>query len=269
MALCTSGPWCEVSLVAGRGGCVSMGERRLVGHAHTEALIPMVAGLLRRAGVSIAAVAGFAHEAGPGGFTGLRVACGVAQGLALAHDRPICAVDSLACAALDGAAMSQGRRRGGASDASEQRVFVAIDARMNECYVGGYRIAWGAALDDRRLSAAPRFGLTLAPRSEFAASACAVGQAGERLRAWLSDGDGPCLAVGDAFERYGALAALAGSLGVDCVPGARVTAGAIARIAALDARWGGAAQARLNYVRHKVALDVDEQRRLRSAVGRP
>ena len=66
---------------------------------------------------------------GPGGFTGLRVACGVAQGMALGLDIPLLPVVShLAVAAQTGAAPGQA-------------VLVALDARMNEVYLAVYRRA--------------------------------------------------------------------------------------------------------------------------------
>ena len=66
---------------------------------------------------------------GPGGFTGLRVACGVAQGMALGLDIPVLPVVShLAVAAQTGAAPGQA-------------VLVALDARMNEVYLAVYRRA--------------------------------------------------------------------------------------------------------------------------------
>src|SRR5436853_566250 len=60
-----------------------------------------------------------AYGAGPGSFTGLRIACGLAQGLAVARALPVYGVSSLA-------AMAQ--------ESGAQRVVACIDARMREVY---------------------------------------------------------------------------------------------------------------------------------------
>ena len=73
-------------------------------------------GVLSRKGLD-----GIAFGMGPGSFTGLRVACGVAQGVAIARDLPLLGIGTLAAMAL---------ASGGA------RVIVVLDARMGEVYFG-------------------------------------------------------------------------------------------------------------------------------------
>lgn len=99
---------------------------------HAERLLPMVDQLLHKAGVSAGQLSGVAFGQGPGGFTGLRVACGVAQGMAFGLGLPVFPVDSLlAVAARD---LLQGSR---AHRPDALRVVVQ-DARMNEVYLGVY-----------------------------------------------------------------------------------------------------------------------------------
>ena len=62
---------------------------------HSETLLPLVRELLGGNGVRIADLDAIAFGVGPGAFTGLRVACGAAQGLAVAADLPLVAVTSL------------------------------------------------------------------------------------------------------------------------------------------------------------------------------
>ena len=93
------------------------------GLSNSETLLPLAASLLSEAGLRMADVQGIAFGAGPGSFTGLRVACGAAQGLAVARDLPLLGVGT-----LDAMAASCG---GG-------RVIVALDARMGEVYYACY-----------------------------------------------------------------------------------------------------------------------------------
>jgi len=74
-----------------------------------------------------------AFGAGPGGFTGLRTACAVAQGLAFGQGLPVVPVDSLAIVA-DDAALQLGDVL-----PAQAPVWVLMDARMDEIYAGCYR----------------------------------------------------------------------------------------------------------------------------------
>ena len=91
------------------------------GLSNSETLLPLADATLREAGLGFADLDGIAYGAGPGSFTGLRVSCGVAQGLAVARDLPLLGIGSLEAMALSS---------GG------ERVVVALDARMGEVYYG-------------------------------------------------------------------------------------------------------------------------------------
>jgi tRNA threonylcarbamoyladenosine biosynthesis protein TsaB len=91
-ALETSGEWCSVALSV-RGEIAAL-ERR-AGHSHSELALPMLDQLLRQCGLSIRDLEAIAFGAGPGAFTGLRIACGLAQGLAVARGLPVLGVSSL------------------------------------------------------------------------------------------------------------------------------------------------------------------------------
>ena len=91
------------------------------GLSNSETLLPLVDSTLRGVGLNFADLDGIAFGMGPGSFTGLRVACGVAQGLAVARDLPLIGIGTLEAMAL---------ASGG------DRVIVALDARMGEVYFG-------------------------------------------------------------------------------------------------------------------------------------
>ncbi|HZW12505.1 MAG TPA: tRNA (adenosine(37)-N6)-threonylcarbamoyltransferase complex dimerization subunit type 1 TsaB [Noviherbaspirillum sp.] len=99
---------------------------------HSQTLLPMVQALLAQAGIGLVQCDAIAFGAGPGAFTGVRTACGAAQGLAFGLDLPVIPVVTLE-------AMAQACRESFA--ASE--VLVLLDARMEEVYWAQYRYDGG------------------------------------------------------------------------------------------------------------------------------
>ena len=89
----------------------------------------MIEELLAEAGLKPAELDAIAFGRGPGSFTGVRIAAGVTQGIALGLDLPVIPVSTLAALALD--AML---------DQQIDRAFACIDARMSEVYWGVYRL---------------------------------------------------------------------------------------------------------------------------------
>ena len=100
---------------------------------HSQSVLPMVQELLAEAGVALADCDALAFGAGPGSFTGVRTACGVAQGLAFGAGLPV-----LPLVTLDAMALAC-RERSGAGD-----ILAVLDARMGEVYWAQYRWADGA-----------------------------------------------------------------------------------------------------------------------------
>ena len=120
LAIETSTEYCSVALW--QDGKVS--ERcELVGQKHSEVLMAMLDALLKDAGIKITQVDGIAFGKGPGSFTGVRIACGVAQGLALGADVKVVGVCT-----LEALAQASGR----------DKVIAALDARMGELYLAAY-----------------------------------------------------------------------------------------------------------------------------------
>jgi len=119
------------------GGCALWRDGEVLekscpaGRSHSETLLPLVRELLAEAGTAVGQLDGIAFGVGPGAFTGLRVACGAAQGLAMAGDLPVLPVTSLACMA----AASGG-----------DKVMSLLDARMGEVYVACYENVQSAPL---------------------------------------------------------------------------------------------------------------------------
>jgi tRNA threonylcarbamoyladenosine biosynthesis protein TsaB len=115
-AIETSTDWCSAALWID-GGIAGVEER--AGNRHGELLLPMLERLSAAAGSAIGALDAVAFGAGPGSFTGLRIACGVAQGLAFARDLPVIGISTLEAMAEESGAA---------------RVVACLDARMHEVY---------------------------------------------------------------------------------------------------------------------------------------
>lgn len=121
LALETSTEYCSVALYL--DGKI-LNKEILAERRHSEILLPMVQEILAEAELTLRQIDGIAFGAGPGSFTGLRIACGVAQGLAYAAALPAVGVSTLKAVA---------RKTG------EQKVIVALDARMGEIYHAAYQ----------------------------------------------------------------------------------------------------------------------------------
>jgi tRNA threonylcarbamoyladenosine biosynthesis protein TsaB len=120
LALETSAEACSVSL---RVGARVNSADKLAGRKHSELLLPMIHELLDASCLRVCDLDAVAFGAGPGSFTGLRIGCGVAQGLAFVSACPVVPVGSLEALA---------EASGG------ERVVVCTDARMGQVYHGAF-----------------------------------------------------------------------------------------------------------------------------------
>lgn len=136
IALETSTEFCSVALR--HAGQVTV-RRVHAGQTHSERLLPMLAELLAEAGIAVHACEAIAFGAGPGSFTGLRIACSVAQGLAYGLDCPVIAVDTLRAMAEE-LRQNLSHNREPESIPDGTLVLAALDARMQEVYWAVY--AW-------------------------------------------------------------------------------------------------------------------------------
>ncbi len=99
------------------------------GQKHTEVILGMIRESLSASGGSREALQAIAFGSGPGAFTGLRVACGIAQGMGWALSLPLVPVNTLLALAYE---HSETLEEG-------SRLLAAIDARMHECYCSVFR----------------------------------------------------------------------------------------------------------------------------------
>ena len=201
----------------------------------SEILLPWANELLATAGISLKQLDGIAFGAGPGGFTGLRLACGVTQGLAWGLGIPVVPVSTLAALAL--AAVEAN------TEVSEESlVWAVLDARMNEVYSATYCVVGG---------------VTGGAVKEVSAPVCAAPAAIAVLPAPTLDGR---IGIGDGFAAYPELQQLAPN--IRYIPDQWPTAAAVARLGARALANGEGVPAQAAqpiYVRDKVALTTAER----------
>ncbi|MDD3884704.1 MAG: tRNA (adenosine(37)-N6)-threonylcarbamoyltransferase complex dimerization subunit type 1 TsaB [Gallionella sp.] len=219
LALETSTEYCSVALW--QDGRVS-GCCELAGQRHSEILMDMLNGVLTDAGITLQQLDGLAFGRGPGSFTGVRIACGVAQGLALGADLPVAGICTLAALA---------------EASAQDKVIAVLDARMGELYHAAYEKQRGDWVE------------VSAPRVCKPADVPAVPGGG-----WHLLGSGVRVDAALPNRYNGQLAGIDGSV----VP----QASAVARLGAHEIRRGAgldAAQALPLYLRDKVALTTAER----------
>jgi tRNA threonylcarbamoyladenosine biosynthesis protein TsaB len=93
LAIDTATRWLGLALHDGRKVIAEVGWQSV--NTQTVELAPTVAGMLKRADIEAADLAGIAVAIGPGSYTGLRVGVGFAKGLALANNRRLIGVPTL------------------------------------------------------------------------------------------------------------------------------------------------------------------------------
>ncbi len=207
-----------------------------VGHRHSERVLPMIDAALAKAGLVLGDIDIFAFGAGPGSFTGLRIACGIAQGLAYGKRKQVAPVGNLRALAA----------RAFFGVAHGDLLLAAIDARMNEAYCAIYRR--DVQVSEVRAPALER------PQSliQLATEHVVEIIAGNALTAFSDSWphDEPWIALPDATS----------------------SAASIATLARFDAAHGLAVapeQAAPIYVRDHVALTIDERKVAGALAGQP
>lgn len=98
------------------------------GQTHSQIILPKIQALFDQAGLQLKDLHGIAFGAGPGSFTGVRIASGVAQGLGYGANLPVVGICTLLALAKASAA---------------ERVIACLDARMGEVYHAVYEKVLG------------------------------------------------------------------------------------------------------------------------------
>jgi tRNA threonylcarbamoyladenosine biosynthesis protein TsaB len=197
--------------------------------SHSAQILPQIQQMLQQTDCQLSDLDAIAFGAGPGSFTGLRIACGVAQGLAFANDLPVVAVSTLQALV---------------AQSEHDKLIACLDARMGEVYLAAYQ----RVQDEYQTLLAPCL--------------CRPDQAPAILNSQPAEWRG----VGTGWQVYGAelQARYAQQLAPTYVDDSVVypSAATIAKLAVGQIARGevlSAAQASPIYVRNKVALTTQER----------
>jgi tRNA threonylcarbamoyladenosine biosynthesis protein TsaB len=220
LAIDTSADFCSVA--ASRGEAL-FSRHEPAGQRQAERVLDIVSEVLIEARLQLSQIQGIAYGAGPGSFTGLRIAAGVTQGLALARGLGVIGIGTLLALA---------------EETAGERIIACLDAHRDEVYHAAYRRA-GAGWEE--VSAPGLYKPEAVPLASG--------------RGWLGCGDG----FAAYRERLGArLGESVSAIRPETTSTARaVLKLAMPRFAAGEA--GDAAAAVPVYLRDKVALKTSER----------
>src|ERR1043166_3265793 len=123
LAIDTALDACAAAVLDTSAGVVAQ-ESQAMKRGHAEALMPLIARVMKASGVACPALDRIAVTPGPGSFTGLRVGLSAARGIALAADKPVVGVTTLTAYSAPHV-----------SEHGEHPIIAAIDARHDHVYL--------------------------------------------------------------------------------------------------------------------------------------
>jgi tRNA threonylcarbamoyladenosine biosynthesis protein TsaB len=242
LAIETSSELASCALLRGEAviSRVSSGVR-----THSQSILPMIQELLAEAGIALKDCDAIAFGSGPGSFTGVRTACGIAQGLAFGADLPVVPVVT-----LDAMALACHQQHGA------NEVLAVLDARMGEVYWAQYRFDGAAAVAPTVSPMAPVTApvLVLAPAlsaPEAVQPQGAVQACGNGLSAYAAAYEGRDFAAGGQAEVMPHAIQIAQLAAIAYAAGATVSA----------------AEAQPLYLRNKIAYTQAERRDMAAATA--
>jgi len=124
LAIDTALDACAAAVLDTESSKVIAQESQAMKRGHAEALMPLVARVMKQSGVGFAALDRIAATTGPGSFTGLRVGLSAARGIALAANKPVVGITTLTAYAAPHL-----------SEHGEHPIISAIDARHDHVYL--------------------------------------------------------------------------------------------------------------------------------------
>lgn len=203
---------------------------QLAPREHSRLILKMIDQLLAQENLSVSSLDAIAFGQGPGSFMGLRIAAGVVQGIAFAHDIPVIPVSTLKAIA-----------QRAYEETGNKNVLATIDARMDEVYWAAYTLEgqqWQLIGEES----------VVAPEKVIFPE-----QTTQSNEGWIAAGNGWLSYKDRLLEAAGSLFTVSSPTFLpDCLPSAEV----IAKLAVEELRQGNtvtAAQAIPVYIRNNVA----------------
>lgn len=129
LAIDTAGAGCLVGIMRRDGAIFTRTETE--GQSHSRCILALLDTLLREADLALADLQLIAWSAGPGSFTGIRIAASVVQSLVYSLQIPFLSLSSLEVMAY--AAVPRLLQLSALTD-TDRTIHVAVDARMNGVY---------------------------------------------------------------------------------------------------------------------------------------
>jgi len=173
--LCSAALWLEGSLSA---------REATRDRGHSELILPMIDELLGEADLGLRQLDAIAFGRGPGAFTGVRLAAGVAQGLAFAADLPLLPISDLRALAAQALLLP----------GAPPRALICQDARMGEIYWGCFeRVAEAIYPMGPEAVATP--GTVVLPPAWTGERVCGAGSGFAAYASWLRSAVGTLTAV--------------------------------------------------------------------------
>jgi tRNA threonylcarbamoyladenosine biosynthesis protein TsaB len=196
LAIDTALEACSAAVLDTSGG-ITASETAVMTRGHAEALMPLIARVMIRAGIEFGDLDRIAVTTGPGSFTGLRVGISAARGIALAAGKSAIGLSTLAGFAAPLIA-----------DDDSTQVVAAIDARHDHIYLQVFGVNGRTLVGPRTATVRD------AARAAMTAPARIIGSAAKKLAAAWPKGAEPPLLVEqlgapdiDWIARLGAAAA--------------------------------------------------------------
>lgn len=195
LAIDTTGDVCSLALKD--GNCLLECHRSMP-RQHARQILPLLEQLFAESGWARTSLDAVVYGRGPGSFTGIRIAAGIAQGIALGADCGIIPVSTLQTLAMEASHTRP--------DATS--LWVALDARMSELYVARYRVDQGFPFSQENEALVKPDQLPEPPSDDTRATTQLVGNGwqtdygfSQHWAAWLAN-DPPLLSLPKA--RWGA-----------------------------------------------------------------
>jgi tRNA threonylcarbamoyladenosine biosynthesis protein TsaB len=138
LAIDTALDACSAAILDTSAGGPVAQESQPMKRGHAEALMPLIARVMKQSGIAFSALDRIAATNGPGSFTGLRVGLSAARGIALAAGKPVVGVTTLAAYAAPAV-----------SESGEHPIISAIDARHDHVYLQAVSGNGGALVTPR------------------------------------------------------------------------------------------------------------------------